>query len=101
MNQDSKAVQTREQEPGSLLILAILAVAAGAATGLLIAAFRLALGRADQLRNLIVGWAHGQGRSDRRWWSPRRRPPRALRLGWCDGSRPPRKGAGFPTWRPC
>lgn len=61
MNQDSKAVQTREQEPGNLLILAVLAVAVGAAAGLLTAVFRLALGRADQLRNLIVVRAHGQG----------------------------------------
>ncbi len=61
MNQVSKSAETREQEPGSLLILAILAVVVGAATGLLTAVFRLALGRADQFRNLIVGWAHGHG----------------------------------------
>ena len=64
MNQVSKSAETREQEPGSLLILAILAVVVGAATGLSTAVFRLALGRADQFRNLIVGWAHGHGRSD-------------------------------------
>jgi CIC family chloride channel protein len=44
-----------------LLGLAILALAAGAATGLAGAAFRLSLDRADHFRNALVGWAHPRG----------------------------------------
>jgi CIC family chloride channel protein len=44
-----------------LLALAVLALAAGAATGLVGAAFRLALERADQFRDMLVSWAHPWG----------------------------------------
>ena len=45
----------------SLLMLALLAPVVGAAAGLVGAVFRLSLEQADRLRNLLVGWAHGQG----------------------------------------
>jgi len=45
---------------GSLIILALLALVAGAAAGLAGGLFRLALEQADRLRNLLIGWAHGQ-----------------------------------------
>jgi chloride channel protein, CIC family len=45
---------------GRLLVLAFLALIAGAATGLLGAAFRLALARADRFRDSVVAWAHGE-----------------------------------------
>lgn len=45
---------------GRLLVLAFLALIAGAATGLLGAAFRLALARGDRFRNSVVAWTHGE-----------------------------------------
>jgi len=44
----------------SLLVLALLAPIAGAAAGILGALFRLALARADRLRDAFVVWTHGQ-----------------------------------------
>ena len=44
----------------SLLVLALLAPIAGAAAGILGAIFRLALARADRLRDAFVVWTHGQ-----------------------------------------
>lgn len=43
------------------LQLAILSVLVGAFSGLLGAAFRLGLQRADEVRNSVVEWAHGFG----------------------------------------
>jgi CIC family chloride channel protein len=43
------------------LLLAILSVLVGAISGLAGAAFRLALQRADDLRNSLAQWAHGYG----------------------------------------
>src|SRR5262249_28218441 len=40
-----------------LTFLAILSLLVGAATGLLVAAFRLALVRGDSLRNSVIAWA--------------------------------------------
>ena len=45
---------------GRLLVLALLALIAGAASGLLGAVFRLALERADRFRDSVVAWAHGE-----------------------------------------
>lgn len=50
-----------EATGGSLLFLAILSLVAGAASGLVGAGFRLALTRADALRNQLVDWAHANG----------------------------------------
>jgi chloride channel protein, CIC family len=46
---------------GPVLILALLSVIAGAAAGLLGAVFRLALGRADRLRDSMIVWLHVEG----------------------------------------
>jgi len=45
------------------LLLAILSVMVGAISGLVGAAFRLGLQRADELHNSIAEWAHGYGPS--------------------------------------
>lgn len=45
---------------GRLLSLALLSVVGGAAAGALAAVFRLALARADRLRDSMIVWAHGQ-----------------------------------------
>jgi CIC family chloride channel protein len=45
---------------GSLLTLALLSLVVGLGTGLIGAAFRLALTQVDRLRNALVGWAHGE-----------------------------------------
>ena len=49
---------------GSLLVLAVLALVVGAAAGLVGALFRLTLAQADQLRNILIGWAHGHAAVD-------------------------------------
>jgi len=48
------------EKRGRLLVLALLALIAGAASGLLGAVFRLALERADRFRDSVVAWAHGE-----------------------------------------
>jgi CIC family chloride channel protein len=49
-----------EQNQGGLLTLAILALVVGAAAGLIGALFRLVLVQADDLRDRVIGWAHGE-----------------------------------------
>jgi len=44
---------------GNLLPLALLAPFAGAVAGFIGAIFRLALQRADSLRDAVIAWAHG------------------------------------------
>ncbi len=46
---------------GSLLVLGLLAAISGGASGFLVAIFRLALERADQLRDDVIARAQGQG----------------------------------------
>jgi CIC family chloride channel protein len=46
--------------PGSLLVLGVLSLGVGAASGLVGAVFRLALGWAERLRDALVAWAHGE-----------------------------------------
>jgi chloride channel protein, CIC family len=53
------AVRTAGREPGSLLVLALLAPMVGAASGLIGAAFRLALAAADRFRDAAIVRAHG------------------------------------------
>jgi chloride channel protein, CIC family len=47
-------------EPGSLLVLALLAFAVGGTSGLLGAVFRLVLERSDRFRDAVIDWAHGK-----------------------------------------
>jgi CIC family chloride channel protein len=47
------------EKSGSLWVLALLSLPAGAAAGLVTALFRLALARADDLRNLLLARMHG------------------------------------------
>jgi CIC family chloride channel protein len=47
-------------ETAGLLALAVLAVAGGAATGLIGATFRLTLDRANEFRDAVLEWAHGR-----------------------------------------
>ena len=46
---------------GSLLVLGLLSLLVGVASGLVGAAFRLSLDQADRLRNLLISQAHGVG----------------------------------------
>jgi len=50
-----------KKKPGSLLALALLALIAGGAAGLICAAFRLALEEADRLRDRVIALAHDGG----------------------------------------
>ncbi len=54
-----RASETAGQMRG-LLVLALLAPIAGAAAGILGAIFRLALARADRLRDEFIVWSHGE-----------------------------------------
>jgi chloride channel protein, CIC family len=47
-------------EPGSLLVLALLAFAVGGTSGLLGAVFRLVLERSDRFREAVIDWAHAK-----------------------------------------
>lgn len=50
---------TEDDRKASLLVLALLALVAGGASGLICAGFRLALMEADRLREALIAWAHG------------------------------------------
>jgi chloride channel protein, CIC family len=58
---NSSLVDTAPNDHGSLLALALLALIAGAAAGLVGAVFRLSIDEADRLRNGLIAWAHGEG----------------------------------------
>jgi chloride channel protein, CIC family len=49
-----------ETTEGRLFTLAVLALVVGAAAGLIGAVFRIVLERADQLRDRVIAWAHGE-----------------------------------------
>jgi CIC family chloride channel protein len=65
MREDAPA--TRASEPaaqsgerqGSLVVLALLSLLVGAASGLVGAVFRLTLEQGDRLRDVVIAWAHG------------------------------------------
>jgi len=61
MEPESNPDARPEEEPGSLLSLALLALIAGGAAGLICAAFRLALEEADRLRDRMIALAHDGG----------------------------------------
>jgi hypothetical protein len=48
------------REDGSLLILALLAFAAGGISGFVGAVFRLVLDQSDRFRGAVIDWAHGK-----------------------------------------
>jgi CIC family chloride channel protein len=63
-SEDSSPHNRHDEAPNDrsgLLHLALLSVAAGVVTGLVGAAFRHSLDRADQFRDLLVAWAHQWG----------------------------------------
>jgi len=55
------AGRARSGDPhGSLLVLALLALIVGSAAGLVGAVFRLALERAERLRDVLIAWGHDE-----------------------------------------
>ena len=59
MTDDPDQHQPETDESHSLLRLVAVALLVGVATGCIGAVFRLALVRADRLRDALIGWAHG------------------------------------------
>jgi chloride channel protein, CIC family len=59
MSEAGQDIAAADRE-GSLLALGLLSLIAGAGTGLVGALFLLALKRADDGRNALIAWAHGQ-----------------------------------------
>ncbi|MBV8277528.1 MAG: chloride channel protein, partial [Verrucomicrobia bacterium] len=59
MDREQEPAQNGDDNHGNLLVLAPLALFVGAVVGLLGAIFRLALQRADSLRDTFIAWAHG------------------------------------------
>ena len=60
MNEAAEPMPKSAEQPGSLLVLALLALIVGAVAGVLGALFRLALAQADRLRDAAIALAHGQ-----------------------------------------
>jgi len=60
MNETAEPMPKSAEQPGSLLVLALLALIVGAVAGVLGALFRLALAQADRLRDAAIALAHGQ-----------------------------------------
>jgi CIC family chloride channel protein len=52
--------QYQLQSKGSLVVLVLLALVVGVVSGLVGAAFRITLERADRLRDGLITWAHGE-----------------------------------------
>jgi len=61
MDHETKRATQSAERYGSLLLLALSALVAGVAAGLVGALFRISLARADQLRNTLVKWSHDGG----------------------------------------
>jgi chloride channel protein, CIC family len=59
-NRESELNAKSAEQQGSLVVLALLSLIVGAASGLLGAIFRLALEQADRFRDAVLAWAHGQ-----------------------------------------
>jgi CIC family chloride channel protein len=60
VNGDLKETAPLADHEGSLLVLSLLALVVGAISGMVGAIFRVLLGQADRLRDLLIAWAHGQ-----------------------------------------
>jgi CIC family chloride channel protein len=60
MNGDLKQATDLVEDEGSLLVLSLLALVAGAIAGMVGAIFRVLLEQADRFRDLLIAWAHGQ-----------------------------------------
>src|SRR4029077_14082634 len=60
MNPTTEPSADHDNRDGSLLILALLALVVGAASGLLGAIFLLLLERADSFRDSVILWAHSK-----------------------------------------
>src|ERR1700756_5887627 len=60
VNQEPDCGQRSAREPGSLLVLALLAFAVGGTSGLVGAVFRVVLERSDRFRDAVIDWAHGK-----------------------------------------
>jgi CIC family chloride channel protein len=58
MNPEPKLAAGPADSHGSLLVLAVLSLVVGAASGLVGAVFRLALVQADRFRDALITWAH-------------------------------------------
>jgi hypothetical protein len=69
MNGDLKQATDLVKEEGSLLVLSLLALIAGAIAGMVGAIFRVLLEQADRLRDLLIAWAHGQRTVVSCWYS--------------------------------
>jgi chloride channel protein, CIC family len=59
-NRESELNAKSAEREGSLVVLALVSLIVGAVSGLLGAIFRLALQQADQFRDVVLAWAHGQ-----------------------------------------
>ena len=59
MNHDPDSGERPADERSGLLMLALVALVVGAATGLVGALFRLSLAHADRARDALIAWAHG------------------------------------------
>jgi alcohol dehydrogenase (cytochrome c) len=130
MDDDPAQATHVEDRDGSLLVLAPLALAAGAATGIVGALFRLSLEQADRLRDALITWAHGRPAAEtfpqgvavrfcpgavggEEWNSPASDPLTNLVLtgevDWCDNVTPKEElravaigkpWAGIANWNP-
>jgi CIC family chloride channel protein len=60
MNSEQEYAGGTSDRPGSLLVLSLLSLLVGMASGLVGAIFRISLGWADRLRDALVSWAHGE-----------------------------------------
>ena len=56
MNGDLEQATDLVQDEGSLLVLSLLALIAGAIAGMVGAIFRVLLEQADRLRDLLIAW---------------------------------------------
>lgn len=60
MNLGTEHTAESVELPDGLFTLALLSLLAGAASGLLVAVFRLSLDQADRFRDALITWTHGE-----------------------------------------
>src|SRR5258707_15663407 len=60
MTPEQKPASDRDDDHGSLLVLAVLALIVGAVSGFVGALFLLLLERADRFRDALIVWAHSK-----------------------------------------
>lgn len=99
MNANLEAVQASESGKSGLAKLVLLSLLTGAAIGLVIGCFRVALDHMNTARTETITWAHQWPVLGFVLAVPRLLQPPLLQPGWCSAPGNLRLAAGYPMSR--